>query len=332
MKKVKLSICIPTYNFGEFIGEALESIIKQAGDEVEIVVGDGASTDNTEAVIRHYQADFPGLMYHNLGEKGGVDLDIAKTVGFAQGDYCWLMSADDVLKPGAIARVLAELQFGHSVYLCNRTECDRNLKPFNCGKSWLADEVDDKVFHFSGKSEFIDFFNASESIGALFSYISSVIVDRNKWNEIGYDERFAGTNFAHVPRLFFILKDGKNNGLKYIKDSLVFCRGANDSFLNNGYVNRILIDFDGYRRIGEEVFPDSDIRRAFNAVIKREHKFYFLTRLKSEARDECEWDDILARLHYYRYGRGELFLINLLGSSKRLVGFLRYIKKLLRSY
>ena len=36
MSAIKLSICIPTYNFGEFIGETLESIIGQAGDEVEM--------------------------------------------------------------------------------------------------------------------------------------------------------------------------------------------------------------------------------------------------------------------------------------------------------
>ena len=55
MDDIRLSICIPTYNFGEFIGATLQSIIKQATDEVEIVVVDGASTDNTAEVVRAFQ-------------------------------------------------------------------------------------------------------------------------------------------------------------------------------------------------------------------------------------------------------------------------------------
>lgn len=44
MDHPRLSICIPTYNFGEFIGETLDSIVCQATDETEIVIVDGAST------------------------------------------------------------------------------------------------------------------------------------------------------------------------------------------------------------------------------------------------------------------------------------------------
>ena len=97
MGDLRLSICVPTYNFGEFIGETLESIIgQQTSDEVEIVVGDGGSTDNTAEVVKRYQAYFPRLTYHNFGKKSGIDLDLSKTVELARGDYCWLMSSDDV--------------------------------------------------------------------------------------------------------------------------------------------------------------------------------------------------------------------------------------------
>ncbi len=54
MTKHLLSICIATYNRAEYIGETLESIIPQVTDEVEIVIVDGASTDNTSSVVKHY--------------------------------------------------------------------------------------------------------------------------------------------------------------------------------------------------------------------------------------------------------------------------------------
>lgn len=52
MGNIRLSICMPTYNFGKFIGETLESIMKQIPDGVEIVVLDGGSTDNTCDVVK----------------------------------------------------------------------------------------------------------------------------------------------------------------------------------------------------------------------------------------------------------------------------------------
>ena len=73
MNPIRLSICMPTYNFGRFIGEALDSIMKQATDEVEIIVLDGASTDNTLDVVRSFQARFPRIYYHCLSRRGGID-------------------------------------------------------------------------------------------------------------------------------------------------------------------------------------------------------------------------------------------------------------------
>ena len=72
MSAPRLSICIATLNRGAFIGETLESIVSQAANEVEIVVVDGASTDNTEDIVRSYAARFPRLRYLRLENKGGV--------------------------------------------------------------------------------------------------------------------------------------------------------------------------------------------------------------------------------------------------------------------
>ncbi len=115
----KLSVCIATLNRGAFIGATLDSIISQATDEVEIVIVDGASTDNTPDVVHSYQQRFPRLNYIRLPQKGGVDKDYDRTVEAATGDYCWLMSDDDLLKPGAIAAVLAAAQHDYDLIVVN---------------------------------------------------------------------------------------------------------------------------------------------------------------------------------------------------------------------
>jgi len=331
MGDLRLSICIPTYNFGQFIGETLESIVgQQASDEVEIIVGDGGSTDNTAEVVKRYQPYFPRLTYYNFDKKSGVDLDLSRTVELARGDYCWLMSSDDVLRPGAIQRVLNEITLEHTVYLLNRTMCDRNLKPVIRKNSWLPNGTPDAVYHFTDRSELLAYLNAAESIGALFSYISSIVVSREKWSATGFDERFAGSNYAHVFRLCSMLKAG-GSSLKYIKAPLVLCRGDNDSFLDKGLANRFRIDFDGYRLLGEVLFPDDESQVALKAVMRRHHRWYNLLRLKSEIDEDFKWKEIENSLFSYNYGYWELFLINTLGSSRLVVSSLRSVKKLLRA-
>jgi abequosyltransferase len=104
---IRLSICIATYGRAAFIGQTLEAILAQADERVEVIVVDGASPDDTSAVVGALQVAHPRLVYHRELSNEGVDRDFDKAVEYACGDYCWLMSDDDILVPDAIATVLA---------------------------------------------------------------------------------------------------------------------------------------------------------------------------------------------------------------------------------
>ncbi len=69
MIETKLSICIATYNRSNYISETLNSIIPQLNENVELVIVDGASTDNTEMVINSYLY-YPNIRYYKLKKKG----------------------------------------------------------------------------------------------------------------------------------------------------------------------------------------------------------------------------------------------------------------------
>jgi abequosyltransferase len=323
---IRLSICIPTYNFGPFIGETLESIVPQATDEVEVVVVDGASTDNTEEVVRNFQVRLPNLSYHRLEKKGGIDHDLARTVALARGDFCWLLSSDDVLAPGAVARVLNELSARHAVYLCTRTECDRFLTPFH-DQRWLSDDVHDRTFTFREPSDFIDYFQKARSIGALFSYVSSIIVERNRWNRVPFPDELNGSNYAHVAVLFTILKQG--GALRYIEEPLVLCRGGNDSFASQDIAKRFLIDFRGYERLSEHLYPDQHVREAFLAVLQREHTWYLFLGLRSHL-SWAEWVRFEQTLRKYGYARWKLAIVRIAGALQPLTAIARSFWRLRR--
>ena len=323
-----LSICIPTYNFGQFIGETLTSIIDQATEELEIVIVDGGSTDNTKDVVTSYQQIFPRISYYQLDKKGGIDKDLARTVELATGDYCWLLSSDDVLKPGALQRIMNEIKRGLDIYLCNRTICDVRLIPLE-DQLWISSKVHDRTFNLVSNADWISYFNEAQSIGALFSYISSIIVRRDKWDTIKYDERFTGSNYAHVYRLFTIMLNGGK--LKYLRDPLIFCRSGNDSFLESGFFKRYIIDIDGYLLLADSLFSDDAVRRSFLAVMRREHKWHEFVALKKSVLDNSKWNDFERKLIGYGYSRVKLFVVRLITSSRFIYAVFQYFWHILKS-
>lgn len=329
MAEFKLSICIPTYNFGEFIGETLESIIEQADDEIEIIVGDGASTDNTEKIVKSFQSWFPRLTYEKFEKKGGIDLDLAKTIELANGRYCWLMSSDDVLMPGAIRRILDEIELGHSIYLCNRTNCDRDLNEIS-RSYWLSNKTEDNVYDFSDDTELIRYLNSAKSLGALFSYISSIIVRREDWDNIINEKIVMGTNYAHVYKLFSIAKNGGR--VKYLQDSFISTRLFNDSFMANGIAKRFLIDLNGYQILGDQLFVNDNMLKAFMSVMRNEHKWYYMPGLVNKLSDDDEWDLLAVKLRSYGYNPVFLYVAGKLGRWKLLIDFLRYFRRMYKQF
>ena len=323
--KIKLSFCIPTYNFARFIGQTLHSIVSQANNEIEIVIVDGASTDNTLEIVQDYQKRFPNIRYLLREKNMGLDKDLNKSVDLAEGQYCWLLSADDVLKPGAIDRIFREISLGHDIYLFNRTECDLNLRPVR-DRRWLSSDMRDHVFTLSDKGDLLYYFSRARSIGALLSYCSSIVFSRQYWNCSSYNENLTGIGYAHVYRLFSALTGYQT--LKYIREALVFCRGDNDSFLTQGAIRRFLLDIDGYRLLADTIFPnDKTSKTAFLQVMKRQVRLPYLIKLRSLVYDITQWDDIEHKLLRYGYDPRTLRTARILGSLKPLVASALFLKQ-----
>jgi len=193
MTDFKLSICIATRNRGAFIGETIRSIATQATDLVEIVVLDGASTDNTGEVVCALQATIPHLRYVRQDANGGVDKDYDVAVGHATGEYCWLMSDDDLLKPGAIATVLRAIERRYSLIVVNSELRNLDLSELLDARRLQFDA--DRVYR---REEFECLF---EEASGYLGYIGAVVIRRDVW--MARDrERYYGSYFIHVGVIF----------------------------------------------------------------------------------------------------------------------------------
>ncbi len=190
---IKLSICIATYNRADMIEQTLDSIIPQARDGVEIIVVDGASTDDTQNVMRRYQDRCPAIRYHRMPAKGGVDRDYCHAVSFAAGDYCWLLTDDDIVKPGAIDAILSLLPKKYSLIILNAEVWDKALKTRVKDKQ-LAIDSDTEYEPASWERFFTDTMS-------YLSFIGAVVIDHSLWNERS-KEPYIGTEFIHVGVIF----------------------------------------------------------------------------------------------------------------------------------
>lgn len=314
---LKLSVCIPTYNRAAFIGETLESILLQGGEQVEVVVMDGASTDNTAEVVATYQQRHANLVYHRGQANLGVDRDMATAVELARGEYCWLMSSDDLIAPGAIGILFAEIASGADIYFCNVTLCDIQMRPIRSTR-YMSSHRQTDIFDFSDRTQFITYLSLATSNNALFCYMSNLVFRREGWLAVGYNPRFDRTGYAHVYTLFSSVKS--RGVVKYVSTPLVWNRGDNDSFSSQGLEKRYLLDFDGYLLLADQLFGDDPIRRkAFLHVMTREHPWYRLAKLRASMESDKQWEKISGRLSAFGYSRWAMFLVSLVGRFPKLV-------------
>lgn len=100
---MKVSIVTPSYNQGRFIERTLKSVAIQSGAEIEHVVFDGGSTDNTVEILKRFRPPVRWVSKKDKGQTDAVNQGICATDGEIIG---WLNS-DDIYYPGAIARVVA---------------------------------------------------------------------------------------------------------------------------------------------------------------------------------------------------------------------------------
>lgn len=104
-----VSICIPTYNGAQFIAEALESAINQTYPNLEIVVSDDASTDDTLGIIESYISKTLIPIRIIKHKPDGIGANWNNCIRKAQGEYIKFLFQDDILEYQCIEKMVALL-------------------------------------------------------------------------------------------------------------------------------------------------------------------------------------------------------------------------------
>lgn len=113
----KVSVCVPSYNYARLIGRCIRSVLDQSYGDLELVVSDDASSDDSDAVIRSFCDE--RLVYVRQPARLGMTPNWRACLSLARGQYVLLLGADDFLKSTMIEQCVAALDLHDRAAFCH---------------------------------------------------------------------------------------------------------------------------------------------------------------------------------------------------------------------
>jgi len=96
-RKPIVSVCIPSFNYGKYISEAIDSVLNQSLKEFEIVIVDDCSTDNSKEVISRFSDS--RIRFYENETNIGMTKNWNKCVKLSRGEFICILGADDYVHP-----------------------------------------------------------------------------------------------------------------------------------------------------------------------------------------------------------------------------------------
>lgn len=184
-----ISVCIPTYNGAATLAQALDSIVSQNCDELEVVIRDDCSTDQTHQIALDYARRFPFIRVVRGEYNLGMDGNFVQTALLAKGTYVWLMGQDDVFGPGAFDK-FREILMSHP-------EVDFVYFNFRSFGGDLTQEVVPPRLDIGEDAYFTSSTDYFREFDHAPSFLPAAVLRRSFWDDTPYED-FYGTHYVQM--------------------------------------------------------------------------------------------------------------------------------------
>ncbi len=109
-----ISIIIPAFNVGPYLENCLESVLKQTYPDIEILLVDDGSTDETACIADRYMAEYPQKIRVFHTENRGVTLARFEGIKAAKGNWVGFVDGDDEIEPDMYERLYRNAKIFHA--------------------------------------------------------------------------------------------------------------------------------------------------------------------------------------------------------------------------
>ena len=96
----KVSVIVPVYNSEQELRDCLDSLVEQTEKDIEIIVIDDGSTDNSPEIEAEYQKKYPNVKVYRNERNLGQSETRNRGIELAEGDYIAFLDSDDYVNPG----------------------------------------------------------------------------------------------------------------------------------------------------------------------------------------------------------------------------------------
>lgn len=132
-----VSVIIPNYNHAPFLEERIDSVLHQTYKNLEVILLDDASTDNSKTIVEKYRGNekISHIAYNEVNS-GSTFKQWMKGCTLARGEWIWIAESDDVADPQFISKMVLEIEAGVGMLCCQSKVIDAFGNP----SSYLGQE------------------------------------------------------------------------------------------------------------------------------------------------------------------------------------------------
>ena len=230
----RVTVCIPTYNGGPYVAQSIESVLSQTYSNLEVLVVDDASHDDTASIVRQYARDDARVRLVINENNLGLVSNWNRCVELSTGDWIKFVLQDDLIEPECVAKMIEVPPASALFRVCKRrflfdrvgAEVEKLYDPYHV--TWSMEKIFPGLTDIPAKSlcEAIRKCGTVNFIGEP----TAVLINRKMFTRYGGFNK----NLVQLCDLEYWLRIGVNTGLTYVPETLATFRVHSRSATSTG--------------------------------------------------------------------------------------------------
>ena len=182
-----VSVIIPNYNHARFLKRRIETVLQQTYTNIEVILLDDGSTDNSVQIIRDFLGyDNRFIFIKNNKNSGSPFVQWNKGVELANGEFIWIAESDDMASPAFLETMVKELENNKAAAIayCESFKMDENDCVTGSWKEW-TDNLDKKAFNENFLMNGLEYIEQFLIYQNTIPNASAVVFRKSIFKEIG---------------------------------------------------------------------------------------------------------------------------------------------------